>query len=78
MAEGSMKPLPDLNNEAAMLKRGKLAAIASARKEATETLRDAYTLMQSHAWADLAEQARVARDAADRLITLAAMWAEVE
>jgi hypothetical protein len=72
-----MKPLPDLDNEAAMLKRGRLSVIASARKDAAETLRDAYTLMQSNDWADLATHARVARDAADRLVTLAAMWDEV-
>lgn len=72
-----MKPLPDLDNEAAMLKRGRLSSIASARKEAAETLRDAYTLMQSNDWADLAAHARVARDASDRLVTLAAMWDEV-
>ena len=72
-----MKAMPDLDNEADMLKRGRRSAIASARKEAAETLRDAYTLMQSHDWADLSTHARVAREAADRLITLAAMWDEL-
>lgn len=72
-----MKSLPDLNNEADMLRRGRRSAIASARKDATETLRDAYTLMQSHDWADLSTQARIARDAADRLVTLSAMWDEL-
>ena len=72
-----MKPLPDFGDEAAMLKRGRLSAIYSARKDASEALRDAYTLMQSHDWSEMADHARVARDAADRLITLAAMLDEV-
>ena len=73
-----MKPLPDLNDEAEMIRRGKRSAIMSARKEAAETLRDAFTLMQSHDWAELALHARVALNAADRLLTLAAMWDELE
>jgi len=73
-----MRALPNLDDEAAMLKRGRLSVIISARKEAAETLRDAHTFMQSNDWADWATHARVARDAADRLITLAAMWEEVK
>lgn len=73
-----MRPLPNLDDEAAMLKRGRLSAIYAARKEAAETLRDAFTLMQSNDWADMAAHARVAKDAADRLITLAAMLEELK
>ena len=72
-----MKPMPDLNDDTAMILRGKRSAVASARKDATESLRDAYTLMQSDHWSDLAKQARLARDAADRLITIAALWDEL-
>jgi hypothetical protein len=73
-----MKPLPNLDDEDAMLRRGRMSALLAARKEAAETLRDAHTFMQSNDWADWTTHARVARDAADRLITLAAMWDEVK
>ena len=73
-----MKPPPDLSNEADMLKRGRVSAMYSARKEALEILRDSFTAMQQGGdWAPLAVNARIARDAADRLVTLAAMWDEV-
>jgi hypothetical protein len=74
-----MKPPPDLNDEAAMLKRGRVSALYSARKEAIELLRDAFTAMQQGGGEfgpALALNARIARDAADRLLTLAAMWHE--
>lgn len=60
-----------------MIMRGKRSAIASARNEAVETLRDQLVAVQSADWGTLADQARKARDAADRLVTLAAMWDEV-
>lgn len=73
-----MKPPPDLNNEADMIKRGRVSALYSARKDALVILRDAFTSMQQgDDWAPLAINARIARDAADRLLTLAAMWDEV-
>lgn len=72
-----MKPLPNINDAAEMIVRGQRSAIASARKEATEVLRDQLVAVQSAEWTALAEQARVARDAADRLVTLAAMWDEL-
>lgn len=45
-----MKPLPNINDEAAMLLRGKRSAIGAARKEAVESLRDMLTFMQSEQW----------------------------
>lgn len=74
-----MKPPPDLNDETAMIQRGRASALFSARKEAIEILRDAFTALQSGGefGQALALNARIARDAADRLVTLAAMWDEV-
>lgn len=74
-----MKPPPDLNDEAEMLRRGRASYLYSARKEAIELLRDSLTALQSGGeWGPaLAVNARIAKDAADRLITLAAMWAEI-
>lgn len=73
-----MKPLPNLDDEAEMLKRGRISAIYAARKDAIETLRDAHTRMQADDWADMDAQARIAKSAADRLITLAAMLTEIK
>lgn len=73
-----MKPLPDLNNDVAMLERGKRSALGSARNEAAAMLRDACSYAQSSSWDDLAAHAEVAKRAADRLITLQAMWQELD
>lgn len=72
-----MKPLPNISDEAAMIHRGKMSAISTARKDAAEVLRDATTLVQAAEWSELPHHARTARDAAERLLTLAAMWGEV-
>lgn len=73
-----MKPPPDLADEAAMLRRGRSSALFSARKEAIDILRDAHTALQSGEFGPaLALNARIARNAADRLLTLAAMWDEM-
>lgn len=73
-----MKPPPNLADEGAMLKRGRASALFSARKEAIEILRDAHTALQVGEFGPaLALNARIAMDAADRLLTLAAMWDEL-
>lgn len=72
-----MKPLPNINDEAAMLLRGKRSAIGSARNEAAEALRDACTFIQGADWDALQVHAEQAKNAADRLLTLAAMWEEL-
>lgn len=72
-----MKPLPNLNDEPAMLERGKRSALGSARNEAAEALRDATTAVQSSDWRDLYESASKAQDAAERLMTIAAMWGDL-
>lgn len=72
-----MKPLPNISDDAYMIQRGKMSVISTARKEAAETLRDACTLVQTAEWSEMPHYARAARDAAERLLTLAAMWDEV-
>lgn len=69
-----MKPLPKLDDEAAMLLRGRRSAVASARNEAAEELRDACTQVQGADWQDLYAAACRADEACERLKTLAAMW----
>jgi len=71
-----MKPLPDVNDEAAMLLRGKRSAIGAARKEAVETLRDMLTFMQSDQWNR--SHVEAASKATERLLTLQAMWEELK
>lgn len=72
-----MRPPPNLFDVDEMVKRGKMSTLYSARKDATECLRDAYTAMQAASWPDLHTHASNAREAAERLATLAAMWDEV-
>ena len=72
-----MRALPDINDETAMLLRGRRSVLGSARNEAAEALRDACTFCQSADWNDLAKHADAASQAADRLKTLAAMWCEL-
>lgn len=78
MAEGlTVKPLPNINDAAAMIERGKRSALASARKEAHELLRNAAVNSQPATWDDLTAHADIAETAAARLKTLAAMWNEL-
>ena len=71
-----MHSLPDLTNEPAMLKRGQRSAIGSARNEAQAALRDACTYCQTCEWEGLVKFADDAIKAAERLKTVAALWAE--
>lgn len=73
-----MKPLPNINDEPAMLLKGKRSALSSARNDATEALRDALTAVNSADWRELYAKAGDAQDAAERLMTIAAMWGELE
>lgn len=69
-----MKPIPDVDDDEAMIARGKASALMSARKDATETLRDSLLAVQSADWDGLREAAHVALSAAERLKTLALLW----
>ncbi len=73
-----MKPLPNIADEAAMMLRGRQSALRGARADATQELRDAYTLAQGADWHELRKHAEAARAAAERLLTLAALWAELD
>ena len=72
-----MKPLPKIDDDAAMILRGKRSALGSARNEACEALRDAMVGVQNATWDDLRAAVDALEAPAQRLKTLAAMWAEV-
>ena len=66
----AIRALPDLSNEAAMAKLGRLSALRSARLDAVHELRDCYTQMQSDL-ADYLPTIQRARGCLDRLEELA-------
>ena len=72
-----MKPLPRLDDEPAMLLRGRRSVLGSARNEAAEALRDAVVHVQSADWQGLREAVDKLAEPAERLRTLAAMWGEL-
>ena len=72
-----MKPLPRLDDDAAMLLRGKRSALGSARNEAAEAARDCITRLQGCDWSDIRMWADEAQAALERLKTLAAMWGDL-
>ena len=72
-----MRPLPNLSDEAAMIKRGRRSAVMSARNEGCEAIRDAAVRCQTAmAPADLVMHAREAIEAANRLIAVATLMEE--
>lgn len=73
-----MKPLPNLDDDAAMLAAGKRSALYFARKEAHEALRDAHTAMQGADAARLLFHARIAVTASERLVTVALLVSELQ
>jgi hypothetical protein len=73
-----MKPLPNLDDQAAMLLRGKRSALAAARNEATIELRDAYTLMESCEWSELEARLDRVQFAVQRLVVINGLWASIE
>jgi hypothetical protein len=73
-----MRALPNLEDEAAMLRRGRAAALISARNDALECLRDACTRMQSVPLASIDEHATAAEMATARLRLLAQMAASLD
>ena len=72
-----MKPIPRIDDDAAMILRGKRSALGSARNEAAEALRDAAVGVQSADWHDLRSAVDGLTEPAERLRTLAAMWSEL-
>jgi hypothetical protein len=73
-----MKPIPNLEDDAAMAARGRRSALASARNEAAEALRDACTHVQSADINSLLEPAVEAKLAAERLIQVAELWQSIK
>lgn len=73
-----MKPLPNLDDDAAMLAAGKRSALHFARKDAHEELRDAHTNMQGADAARLLLHARKAVAASERLVTVALLMSELQ
>lgn len=73
-----MKPLPPLDNEAAMAAWGRRSALLSARKDACEALRDACVLCQSAEIHELPTYTARAIAAAQRLADVSALWADME
>ena len=68
-----MRPLPDLDNQAAMTAWGRRSALMSAHKDAREALRDACTACQS-ANPDEIGPAEASVLAAQRLLEIAELW----
>ena len=55
----SLRPLPDLSNDQAMSKLGRLSAIRNARADALHELRDACVRLQNGASVDSVEIANI-------------------
>jgi hypothetical protein len=73
-----MKSIPNLDDEAAMILRGKRSVIASSRNEAAQCLRDASTYAQGADWDALPAIADQAEQAAQRLRDLAKLWGSIK
>ena len=70
-----MKPLPDIDDTAAMLLRGRRSALGKARREATAELRDAYTRMDScRDFEGMVQHMEAMRVQLDRLGILCGLW----
>lgn len=69
-----MRPLPDLDDVAAMAQTGRRSALMRARNEACEALRDATTACQGADIAEAGPPAQKAIEAAERLIEVAGLW----
>lgn len=73
-----MKALPNLEDEAAMLARGRRSALYEARKEALEALRDAYTLLAGADWYEMRERLAAVSSATLRLETCCTLWESIQ
>ena len=72
-----MRPLPDLTDTAAMLRKGRLSALHLARNELASDLRDHATSVQSTLPEALRMKAMALREIADRMEALSALWEQV-
>ena len=69
-----MKPLPRLEDEAAMLERGRRSALAATRNDAEAALRDAYTALTAADWPELAGSLAKVDACVARLHWVAEQW----
>lgn len=69
-----MKPLPNLDDEAAMLMRGRRSALAASRNEAEQELRDAYTALTGSDWPQYRERLLKVSDCVARLDAVIGLW----
>ena len=72
-----MKPLPNLDDEQAMLQRGRRSALAAARSDAMIELRDAYTALDCPEWAEFSRRLPRVKAAVLRLETVDILWGHV-
>jgi hypothetical protein len=72
-----VKPLPNLDDTAAMLLRGKRSALAAARNEAESELRDAFTCLQGD-WDGYAQRLSKVKECVTRLDTVCILWDSVK
>lgn len=73
-----MRPLPDIDDDAAMLMRGKRSALAAARNDAEAALRDAYTDLSGSDWSEYRGKLLKVKEAVQRLDTVAILWDSVK
>lgn len=69
-----MKPLPDLDDAAAMAQTGRRSVLMRARNEACEALRNAAVAVQSAEIGEVVQPAKDAIEWAARLIEVSNLW----
>jgi hypothetical protein len=72
----TLKKLPDIDDDAAMIARGRRSALMSCRNDACEELRDACVAVQSAALEDLGSLGLRVVEVGERLRTIALLWGE--
>ena len=71
-----MRPIPNLQDDAAMAARGRRSALMSCRNEACSALRDAAVRIMGHDLHEIGDELAVAEAALGRLRELRALWGE--
>lgn len=69
-----MKPLPDLTDEVAALLKGRQTLLWAAKREAMETLRDAYTALQTAQWGEMTDALGLAELSIEQLRQICHLW----
>lgn len=71
-----MKPIPRLDDEPAMLLRGRLSALGKARAEHMKALRDAYTALDGCMWESMEDRLKPIHSLVEGLASIALLWEE--